>query len=157
MNVIEIKEELIAPDFTLPGCDNKEHKLSDFRGKKVVLYFYPKDNTSACTKEAEAFRDNIDKFNDKDVIVIGISRDSIASHDKFISKLNLPFLLLSDADEEVVNLYGVLKEKTMYGKKHMGIERSTFIIDENGAIKKIYRKVKVNNHINDVLDFLNTL
>ena len=116
MNMIEIKEGLIAPDFTLTGSDKREHKLSDFRGKKVILYFYPKDNTSACTKEAEAFRDNIDKFNDKDIIVIGISRDPIASHDKFISKLNLPFLLLSDTDEEAVNLYGVLKEKTMYGK-----------------------------------------
>lgn len=151
MNNLEIKEGTIAPDFSLIGSDNKQHKLSDYKGKKVILYFYPKDNTPGCTREAESFRDNIDSFNTLNTIVLGISRDSLTSHDKFISKLNLPFVLLSDSDEKVVNLYGVLKEKTMFGKTSMGIERSTFIINEDGVIEKIYRKVKVNGHVEDIL------
>ncbi|MGY0373902.1 thioredoxin-dependent thiol peroxidase [Clostridium sp. JNZ J1-5] len=155
MNNLEIKEGTIAPDFSLIGSDDKQHKLSDYKGKKVILYFYPKDNTPGCTREAESFRDNIDSFNALNTIVLGVSRDSLTSHDKFISKLNLPFVLLSDSDEKVVNLYGVLKEKTMFGKTSMGIERSTFIIDEDGIIEKIYRKVKVNGHVEDILKHIN--
>lgn len=155
MNNLEIKEGTIAPDFSLIGSDDKQHKLSDYKGKKVILYFYPKDNTPGCTREAESFRDNIDSFNALNTIVLGVSRDSLTSHDKFISKLNLPFILLSDSDEKVVNLYGVLKEKTMFGKTSMGIERSTFIIDEDGIIEKIYRKVKVNGHVEDILKHIN--
>lgn len=141
-----------APDFTLIGSDKKEHKLSDYIGKKVVIYFYPKDNTPACSKEACLFRDNIDTFNELNTIVLGVSRDSLDSHDKFIDKLNIPFILLSDPDEKVCNLYEVMKEKNMFGKKKIGIERSTFIIDESGILKKIYRKVKVDGHVDKVLE-----
>lgn len=155
MNNLEIKEGAIAPDFSLVGSDNKQHKLSDYKGKRVILYFYPKDNTPGCTREAESFRDNIDSFNASNTIVLGVSRDSLASHDKFVSKLNLPFVLLSDSDEQVVNLYGVLKEKTMFGKTSIGVERSTFIINEDGIIEKIYRKVKVNGHVENILKHIN--
>lgn len=153
----ELKEGMKAPNFTLIGSDKGEHKLSDYLGKKVVLYFYPKDNTPGCSLEAEAFRDNNENFNDLNTVILGISRDSLNSHDKFIEKYCLPFLLLSDEDETVCNLYGVLKEKTMFGKKSFGIERSTFIIDEDGIIKKIYRKVKVDGHIDHVLETLKSL
>ena len=133
----------LAPDFTLMGSDNKEHKLSDFRGKKVILYFYPKDNTPGCTTEACDFRDNITTISNKNAIVIGIRKDSLKAHDKFITKFELPFLLLSDEEKVVCELYDVIKEKNMYGKKVLGIERSTFIIDEEGILVKEYRKVKV--------------
>lgn len=152
MSNIELKEGTKAPDFTLNGSDKGSHSLSDYIGKKIVLYFYPKDNTPGCSLEAQDFRDNKIIFDQLNTVILGISRDSLASHDKFIDKYCLPFLLLSDPDELVCDLYGVLKEKTMFGKKSVGIERSTFIIDENGIIKKIYRKVKVNEHINNVLD-----
>lgn len=151
---MEIKEGFKAPDFSLTGSDNKVHSLSDYTGKKVVLYFYPKDNTPGCTKEAQCFINNLTAFNDLNAIILGVSRDSLNSHDKFIQKLNIPFVLLSDEDEVVCNLYQVLKEKNMYGKKKIGIERSTFIIDENGLITKIYRKVKVDGHIEDILTSL---
>ncbi|WP_446899677.1 peroxiredoxin [Clostridium sp. LBM24168] len=141
-----------APDFTLIGSDRKEHRLSDYIGKKVILYFYSKDNTPGCSKEACLFRDNIDTLNDLNAVVLGVSRDSLDSHDKFIYKLNIPFILLSDPDEKVCNLYGVIKEKNMFGKKKLGIERSTFIIDENGVLKKIYRKVKVDGHVDKILE-----
>lgn len=139
-----------APDFTLMGSDDKEHSLSDYLGKKVILYFYPKDNTSGCSKEAEAFRDNIESFNESNAVVLGISRDTIASHKKFIDKYNLPFILLSDRSEEVCKLYDVLKEKTVCGRTGIGIERSTFLINEEGILTKIYRKVKVAGHVDDV-------
>ncbi|MCQ2027205.1 peroxiredoxin, partial [Clostridium butyricum] len=126
------------------------HKLSDYINKKVILYFYPKDNTPGCSREAQDFKESIKDFTDNNTIIIGISRDSIKSHDKFIEKYDLPFLLLSDEEETVCNLYGVLKEKTMFGKKCFGIERSTFLIDENGIIKKIYRKVKVAGHVDEL-------
>ena len=142
----------VVPDFTLMGSDNQEHKLSQYRGKKVVLYFYPRDNTPGCSTEACDFRDNNNTFIDKNAIIIGISRDSLKSHAKFIEKFNLPFILLSDETEEVCNLFNVIKEKNMYGKKAIGIERSTFLIDEEGFITKIYRKVKVAGHIEDVLE-----
>ena len=133
----------LAPDFKLMGSDNKEHKLSDYRGKKIILYFYPKDNTPGCSTEACDFRDNINYISTKNTIVIGISKDSIKSHDKFITKFNLPFLLLSDEEKIVCDLYDVIKEKNMYGKKVLGIERSTFIINEEGILTHEFRKVKV--------------
>lgn len=146
-----LKEGMKAPDFTLVGSDKKEHKLSDYLNKKVILYFYPKDNTPGCSQEAQDFKNLIDKFNEKDTVVIGISRDSLKSHDKFIEKYGLPFLLLSDEEEVVCNLYGVLKEKTMFGKKVFGIERSTFVINEEGIITEVYRKVKVAGHVENLV------
>ena len=133
----------LVPDFSLMGSDGKEHKLSQYRGKKVILYFYPRDNTPGCSTEACDFRDNNNSFTDKNAIVIGISRDSLKSHSKFIEKFNLPFVLLSDENEEVCNLFNVIKEKNMYGKKVLGIERSTFIIDEDGNLKKNLEKLKL--------------
>ena len=129
----------LAPDFTLMGSDGKEHKLSDYIGKKVILYFYPKDNTPGCTTEACDFRDNIDRITNQNAIVVGISKDNLNSHNKFIEKFNLPFILLSDEDKIVCELYDVIKEKNMYGKKVLGIERSTFIINEEGYLIKEFR------------------
>lgn len=151
MENIELKVGQTAPDFTIMASDKSEHKLSDFKGKKVILYFYPKDNTPGCSIEAQEFAANNSSFEEKNAVILGISRDSLASHDKFIAKFGLPFLLLSDTDEAVCKLYDVIKEKNMYGKKVWGIERSTFIIDENGILEKIYRKVKVTGHVEDVL------
>ena len=131
----------MAPDFTLMGSDNQEHTLSTYRGQKVILYFYPRDNTPACSKEAEAFRDAFASFQEKNTVILGISRDTLASHEKFITKYQLPFILLSDKEEVVCHLYETLKEKNMYGKKCFGIERSTFVIDENGKITDLYRKI----------------
>ncbi len=147
MENIILEEGMKAPDFTLMGSDKKEHKLSDYAGKKVILYFYPKDNTPGCSTEAQNFKAHIDEIKEKDAVVIGISRDTLKSHDKFIEKYDLPFLLLSDTEEVACNLYGVLKEKTMFGKKCFGIERSTFVIDKDMNIEKIYRKVKVAGHV----------
>lgn len=149
-----MQEGIKAPDFLLIGSDKREHSLKDYLGKKVVLYFYPKDNTAGCSKEAIAFKDAYDKFNDNNTIILGISRDSLESHDKFIKKYDIPFILLSDEKEEVCNLYEVLKEKTTYGKKKIGIERSTFVINEEGTIEKIYKKVKVDGHVEDIQCFL---
>ena len=144
----------LAPDFTLRGSYGKEHKLIDYRGKKVILYFYPKDNTPGCTTEACDFRDNINKINNLNAIVLGISKDNLNSHNKFIEKFNLPFTLLSDEEKVVCELYDVIKEKNMYGKKVLGIERSTFIINEEGILIKEFRKVKVKGHIEEVLNEL---
>ncbi|MGG7144679.1 thioredoxin-dependent thiol peroxidase [Clostridium nigeriense] len=144
----------LMPDFKLIGSDEKEHKLSDYRGKKIVLYFYPKDNTPGCTTEACDFRDNINEIHNLNAIVIGISKDNLNSHNKFIEKFNLPFILLSDEDKVVCQLYDVIKEKNMYGKKVLGIERSTFIIDEEGKLIKEFRKVKVKGHVEQVLNEL---
>lgn len=146
-----------VPDFTLMGSDNQEHKLSQYRGKKVILYFYPRDNTPGCSTEACNFRNSNDVFINKNAIIIGISRDSLKSHTKFIEKFNLPFILLSDEKEEVCNLFNVIKEKNMYGKKVFGIERSTFIINEEGILIKEYRKVKVKDHVSTVLKDLELL
>ena len=147
---IEINK--LAPDFKLMGSDGKEHSLSDYKGKNIVLYFYPKDNTAGCTTEACDFRDNIQNFHDLSAIILGVSRDSLASHDKFITKLSLPFVLLSDPDEIVCKLYDVIKEKNMYGKKYMGVERSTFLINKEGILIEEFRKVRVKGHIEKVLD-----
>lgn len=149
---IEINK--LAPDFKLMGSDGKEHSLSDYKGKNIVLYFYPKDNTAGCTTEACDFRDNIQNFHDLNAIILGVSRDSLASHDKFITKLSLPFVLLSDPDEIVCKLYDVIKEKNMYGKKYMGVERSTFLINKEGILIEEFRKVRVKGHIEKVLDKL---
>ncbi len=154
MNTMEIKEGMSAPDFKLMGSDDKEHSLSDYLGKKVILFFYPKDNTPGWTNEAIGFRDSLSQIEELHGTVIGISRDSIASHKKFIEKYSLPFILLTDAEETVCNLYNVLKEKNMYGKKVIGIERSTILVDETGIFKKIFRKVKVDGHVQDVIDAL---
>lgn len=152
MEPIILTEGMEAPDFTLMGSDHQQHSLHDYRGRQVVLYFYPRDNTPACTNQAKAFRDAIESFKEKNAVILGISRDSITSHEKFIAKHELPFILLSDSEEVVCHLYDVLKEKNMYGKKAIGIERSTFLIDETGIITKIYRKIKVAGHIEAVLE-----
>ncbi len=131
-----------APNFTLPDQNGTMHSLSEFKGKKVILYFYPKDNTSGCTKQACAFGELYPQFTEKGATVIGISKDSVASHKKFESNYSLPFTLLSDTELTAIKAYDVWKEKTMYGKKYMGIERSTYLIDENGFIVKAFAKVK---------------
>jgi peroxiredoxin Q/BCP len=140
----------VAPDFTLPASNGKEVSLSDFRGKQVVLYFYPRDLTPGCTEQACNFRDEYEQFSDLNAVILGVSRDPLSKHEKFISKHGLPFLLLSDEDAKVCQQYGVFKEKTMFGKKSMGIERTTFVIDSEGIIRKVYRKVKVKGHVSEV-------
>jgi len=132
-----------APDFKLKDQNEKEISLSDYKGKNVILYFYPKDNTSGCTAEACSFRDDFPKFKKVETVILGVSPDSVESHKKFAKKYNLNFSLLADEDKEVIKKYDVWKEKSMYGRKYMGVERSTFIIDSDGKIKKIFRKVKV--------------
>lgn len=140
-----------APQFTLPDSDGNKVSLKDYLGQKVVLYFYPKDNTSGCTKEACDFRDSISQFKKLKVAVLGVSKDSQSSHIKFRDKYDLNFPLLSDVDTKVIQKYGVWKEKSMYGKKYMGVERTTFLIDEKGKIENIYKKVKVSEHVEQVL------
>src|SRR4029079_2378785 len=129
-------------------------KLSDFKGKKVVLYFYPKDDTPGCTKEACAFRDGISEIRSRGAVVLGVSTDSVASHKKFKDKFELNFPLLADTDKKIVEAYGTWKEKSMYGRKYMGIERTTFVVDEQGKISNIFPKVKVNEHYDEVLGAL---
>ncbi len=143
-----------APQFTLPDSFGNKVSLKSFFGKKVVLYFYPKDNTSGCTKEALGFKEALPEIEKRNAVVIGISKDSQESHQKFIAKYDLPFILLSDPELKVIQKYGVWVEKSMYGRKYMGVERSTFIIDEKGKIKKIFRKVKVAKHVEEVLKAL---
>ena len=141
-----------AYNFTLPADNGEMITLSDYKGKKVVLYFYPKDSTPGCTQQACDFRDNFERLTTKDVIVLGVSRDSITKHQNFKKKNELPFLLLSDEKSDVCEKYGVWKEKMNYGKKYFGIERSTFLIDEKGEVVKEWRKVKVKGHIDEILD-----
>ena len=140
-----------APDFTLPSDGGENVSLKDFKGQKVILYFYPKDNTSGCTLEAKAFRDHREDFKKLGYVVLGVSRDSVKKHCNFRDKYELNFPLLADEDETVCNLYGVMKEKSMYGRKYMGIERSTFIIDEKGKLVKEYRGVKAATHVDELL------
>lgn len=143
-----------APDFTLPADGGGSIKLSDFQGQSLILYFYPKDDTSGCTKQACSFTENLSSFNKIKARVIGVSRDSVASHDKFKKKYGLKFPLASDEEGKVCAKYGVWVEKSMYGRKYMGIERTTFLIDEQGNIAHIWSKVKVDGHIADVLQVL---
>jgi peroxiredoxin Q/BCP len=149
-----LEEGKKAPAFKLKDQDGKTVSLNDFKGKDVILYFYPKDDTPGCTTEACNFRDEFPKFQNINAVILGISPDSEASHKKFIAKFGLPFSLLSDESKEVLEKYDVWKEKNMYGKKYMGIERTTFVIDGDGKIKKIFNKVKVSNHHNEVLEVL---
>ena len=143
-----------APDFRLPADDGKTYALRDLRGKKVVLYFYPKDDTPGCTKEACSFRDNLSRVTSKGAIVLGVSKDDLESHAKFREKYSLSFPLLSDPEGKVLNAYGVWKEKNLYGKTFMGIERTTFVIDEGGKIQKVFPRVKVDGHVDEVLAVL---
>jgi peroxiredoxin Q/BCP len=142
--LVNEKEE--APDFTLQADDEREVSLSDFRGKRLVLYFYPKDGTPGCTREATEFRDLIKEFEKEDIVILGVSKDSVKSHQKFKQKHGLPFTLLSDPEGKVLDLYGVWKKKSLYGRTFMGTQRTTFLIDEKGVITKIYRKVKAKGH-----------
>ena len=135
-----------APDFVLQADDGREVSLSDFQGKKVVLYFYPKDGTSGCTREAIAFKDLMKEFEESNSVILGMSKDSVQSHQKFKKKHALPFTLLSDPELTVLKRYGVWKEKKLYGRTFMGTERSTFLIDEKGVVKKVFRKVRVKGH-----------
>ena len=152
----EIKEGNKAPDFTALDQDGKKVKLSSFRDKKnIVLYFYPKDMTPGCTTQACGFRDQQKSF--KSTVILGVSIDSQERHQKFIEKYDLPFTLLADVDKKVVQKYGVWQEKKLYGKTFMGIVRSTFIIDKTGTVRKIFVKVKVKNHIEEVLNALKEL
>jgi peroxiredoxin Q/BCP len=144
-----------APDFSLPASSGRSIRLSSMKGKQVVLYFYPKDDTSGCTIEACGFRDSMPKFGMVDAVVLGVSRDSLDSHAKFISKYSLNFTLLSDEDLKAHRLYDTWRQKTLYGKKYMGTERSTFVIGADGKIKKIFRKVKPEGHEAEVLAALN--
>jgi thioredoxin-dependent peroxiredoxin len=140
-----------APDFTLPTDGKGIVSLSGLAGKKVVLYFYPKDDTSGCTAEACGFRDSFPDYSGTDAVVVGISKDSVASHDKFKKKHNLPFILASDTDGQVCGKYGAWVEKSMYGRKYMGIDRSTFLIDGDGMVRGVWRKVRVPGHVAEVL------
>jgi thioredoxin-dependent peroxiredoxin len=148
---MSVEPEQQAPDFTLPTDGNGSISLSQFAGKKVVLYFYPKDDTSGCTAEACGFRDAFPDYSGTGAVVIGISKDSVASHDKFKKKHELPFILASDQTGEVCERYGAWVEKSMYGRKYMGIDRSTFLIDETGTVRGVWRKVRVPGHVAQVL------
>lgn len=146
-----LEKGIKAPDFTLEDKDGKAVSLSDFLGKKVVLYFYPKDNTPGCTRQACAFAGLYGEFEKKNAVVIGVSKDGVASHAKFAEKYNLPFVLLSDPDLTVAKLYGVWQEKINYGKKTMGVVRSTYVIDESGVVTAAMPKVKPDTNPSDVL------
>ena len=150
-DILELKK---APDFSLLGSDNNTHSINDFLGNNIVLYFYPKDNTPGCTNEAINFRDSKEALNELNTVIFGISKDSVKSHERFTEKQGLNFLILADEDKSVCQLYDVLKEKNMYGKKTIGIERSTFIINKDGYIVKEFRKVKVPGHVNEVVNFI---
>lgn len=143
-----------APDFTLPDKEGKLVSLSDFAGKRMVLYFYPRDNTPGCTRQACAFAQNYEGFCNQDVVVIGISKDSVASHQKFAQKYDLPFILLSDPELKAIQAYGVWQEKKLYGKVSMGVVRSTYIIDPEGKIEKVMTKVKPDTNAAEILAYL---
>lgn len=144
-------------DFTLPATGDKDISLSDFQGKPVVLYFYPKDNTPGCTREGQDFRDHFDSFKNAGAVILGASRDSVKSHEKFKEKQDFPFDLLSDEDEKLCSQFDVIKEKNMYGRKVMGVERSTFLIDGEGRLRREWRKVKVPGHVEEVLEAVESL
>jgi peroxiredoxin Q/BCP len=142
----------VVKDFKAEATGNKTIQLKSLRGKKVVIYFYPKDATPGCTTEGQNFRDLHAKFRRQNAVILGVSRDSIASHEKFKEKQKFPFELISDPDEKICKLFDVIREKTLYGRKFMGVERSTFLIDENGKLRKEWRKVKVKGHADEVLE-----
>jgi peroxiredoxin Q/BCP len=152
-----VEEGKKAPDFSAATDSGGKIKLSELRGKPVVLYFYPKDDTSGCTRQACGFRDNLAAFNRAKAHVIGISRDSVASHDKFKKKYGLTFPLVSDEDGKVCEKYGTWVEKSLYGRKYMGIERATFLIDGTGTVRRVWHKVKVPGHVEEVLDAVKAL
>ena len=145
-----------VPAFSAAATGDQSIKLSDLKGKNVVLYFYPKDATPGCTLEGQDFRDNIRKFSARNTVILGVSRDTVNSHEKFKEKQNFPFELLSE-DEKLCKLFDVIKEKNMYGKKVMGIERSTFLIDDKGVLRNEWRKVKVKGHVDEVLEAVKAL
>jgi peroxiredoxin Q/BCP len=151
---MEIEVGKKAPAFTLPDSDGNKVSLKDYMGEKVILYFYPKDNTSGCTAQACDFNDSLKEFDKIKTKVIGISKDSQKSHIKFRDKFELKFTLLSDEEIKIIPKYGIWKEKSMYGKKYRGVERTTFIIDKKGKIEKIYTKVKVTGHVDEILKYL---
>lgn len=144
----------LAPDFTLPASNGKQVSLSDFRGQNVILYFYPKDNTPGCSQQACDFRDNLTGFTEADAVVLGVSLNDLKSHDKFIKKYDLPFILLADTEHEVSEKYDVYKLKKMCGREYMGIERTTFMINREGTLVNAWRKVKVKGHSDEVLDYI---
>ena len=146
-----------VPDFELPSTGDKTIRLSDLRGNNVLIYFYPKDNTPGCTLEGQNFRDHIETFNAHNTLIFGISRDSVRAHENFREKQQFPFDLLSDADETVCNLFGVMQLKKNYGREYMGIVRSTFLIDTEGKLINEWRNVKVKQHIDEVLDVVKNL
>lgn len=152
---VELKKKV--PNFKIPSSAGEDFELNDYKGKKIVLYFYPKDNTPGCTTESQEFNDLLAQFKKKNAMVVGVSRDSLKSHDKFICKFDFKFPLLSDADEELCALFDVIKEKNMYGKKVMGIERSTFVIDEDQKLVGEFRKIKAQGHAQEMLDFVKSL
>ncbi len=152
MNQISIGTAM--PDFEALSTGNKTIKLTDYRGRFVIIYFYPKDNTPGCTQEGQSFRDNFEKFTALNAVILGVSRDSVRIHENFKCKQEFPFDLLSDADEKLCELFDVIKMKNMYGKQVRGIERSTFLIDHQGILIHEWRKVKVKNHSEDILDVL---
>ena len=149
-----LEKGMKAPSFTLSDTDGNMISLADFAGRKVVVYFYPKDNTPGCTRQACAFAANFEKFKETDAVVIGISKDSAASHRKFAEKYNLPFILLSDPDLQAIQAYGVWQEKKLYGKVSMGVVRTTYIIDENGTIENVMPKVKPDTNAAEILEYL---
>lgn len=146
-----------VPAFKLPATGEQTISLSSLKGQNIVLYFYPRDSTPGCTTEGQDFRDSMAKFKRQNCVILGVSRDTLASHEKFKDKQKFPFDLLSDTEEELCNLFDVIKLKNMYGKKHLGIERSTFIINEKGVLKQEWRKVKVAGHVDEVLTAVKTL
>lgn len=162
-DVIEIQEQQPAPDFTLSAIGDDEvvkngHvHLADLRGKNVVLYFYPKDDTPGCTVEACSFRDANHEMQKRGIVVLGVSKDNVTSHKKFADKFSLPFPLLADTEATVAQQYGVYKEKSMFGKKYMGVERATFLIDKEGTVRKIWPKVKPDAHADEVLKTIEAL
>lgn len=152
---VELNKKI--PAFNLPATGDKNIRLSSLKGQNVILYFYPKDNTPGCTQEGQEFRDNMAKFKRQNCLIIGVSRDTVKTHENFKEKHKFPFDLISDTEEELCKLFDVIKMKNLYGKKHLGIERSTFLINDKGVLKQEWRKVKVKGHVDEVLTAVKTL
>lgn len=152
-----VKPGKAVDNFTLPATGDKNLSLSDFKGKHLVVYFYPKDNTPGCTREGQDFRDAYEEFKAAGAEIVGVSRDSVKSHENFCARQSFPFDLISDQDEELCQQFDVIKEKNMYGRKYMGIERSTFLIDADGVLQSEWRKVRVPGHVEKVLEAVKAL